>query len=142
MYELYHPNQALIRGFSPIKDRFSLGGAIVKRPKQLIPRHVEIAVIALKIAVMDLVVKHPKMKSLLVAKPKPLEPGVGGDSKQCEIHQVKDHMHGVAGDHEVNDDRAEIHQMLNRMHRQAGPWADIGVAMMHGMKPVKGFEVQ
>ena len=53
------------------------GCAIMERAKQFVPGHIEVAVVHLKIAMMDLVMKLTQMHALGIAEPQSFEPGMG-----------------------------------------------------------------
>lgn len=110
--------------------------------EQFVPRHVQIAIVAFEIAVVDLVVEVAQVQALFVAEKHTFEPCVRGDRQEAVKHQVEYDVDGMAGDGEVSEHRAEIEKVLDGVHRHARPWADICVAVMQGVKAVHDFGVQ
>lgn len=110
--------------------------AVMPAAEQLVPRHVEIAVVAFKITMMDLVVEVPEMQALFVAEEHALKTCVRGDCQKAIEHQVEDDMDGVACYGEMGEHGAEVEEMLNGVHRQAGPRADVCVAVVQGVEAV------
>ena len=114
----------------------------MERAEKFVPWNVEITVIAFKVTMMDLVMKHTQMQSFPVAEPQAFEPGVRGHSRQRIKHQVKDHVHRVTRHDKMDQYRPEIHQMLDGMHRQARPRADVGIAVVQSVEPVQSIDMQ
>ena len=56
--------------------------------------------------------------------------------RQREVLEVKYDQQGRRWHDPVDQDCAQIDQMLKRVHGQAGPWADISIAVMQGMYPL------
>ena len=65
----------------------------MERTAQLVPLHVPMAIVHLKIAVANLMVKHAQMQPLGIAEPQALEPRVRGRGMHCVEHQMKDQMY-------------------------------------------------
>ena len=86
--------------------------------------------------------KHAQMQTLFVAKQHSFKTSVRGDGKQGVKHQVEDNMHRMTGNCEMDQDGSEIHRVFYGMHRQAGPWANVRIAMVKRVKAVQGIRVQ
>lgn len=110
--------------------------------EQDVPRDVAVPVVTFKIAMMKLVVEIAQMKAFFVAKQHAFEPGVRCDREKAVKHQVENDVDGVGCDGKVDEDRTEIEGMFNRMHRQAGPWADIAVAVVQCVEAIHDICVQ
>ena len=73
----------LVQQTTPLLDPVvSLRGSIVVSVKQLIPRSLESAVVAIEVAVMQLVKKVPHANFDMLAEQQVLIPGVRGDRGQ------------------------------------------------------------
>ena len=109
----------------------------MKAAKQLVPWYIQIAIVYLKIPVVDLVVKHPQMQPLFIAENKAFEPRVGGDGIKPVKHKMENQMHRVRGHHKMDHHSAKIKHMFHRVHRQPRPRPNIGIAVVQGVEPVK-----
>jgi len=49
--------------------------------------------------------------------------------------RVKEEVHRMAGNYEVDENDAEVGKMFNRMHGEARPWTRIGVLVMEVVDP-------
>ena len=82
---------------------------------------------------MHLVMEGAERQDQAIAHDDTLVTGMRRRRRQREVLQVKNDKQRVRRHDEVDQHRAEIDQMLARVHRQAGPGADVGIAVMHRM---------
>ena len=103
---------------------------IVKRAEPVIERKIIFSVIALKIAVMQLVKERRRGHSITPSHLDLIKPHMPlRRCKRCMlcIHQ---HVNRMGRHHPVNQNTAKIQQMLNRVHSQPGPRPNIDILVM------------
>ncbi len=113
-----------------------LGGAIVIGPEPMIQRHHGFPVVALEVAVMQVMeitagTGNPEVSledQLLEAEMSLRR----GERVVLGVHQ---HMDGMRGYDPVNQHTAEDNQVLNGMHGQTGPGPDVYVFVMEVVYP-------
>ena len=108
-------------------------GSVVVGAENLVPRHFQVTVIALEIAVVHLMVKCAERKAIFVLHQQSFESGMRGRGGQRLMLHMKQDMDWMRRNDPVNQNRAKEKQMLDRVHRQAGPRTDIDVPVVDGM---------
>ena len=91
----------------------------MKCAKHLVEREIDTAVIALEIAVMQLVMKMSQHQPLPVPDQQRMKTGMPKHRRERQHIAMKHHMHRVRWHHQMDQHRAEIDRMFNRMHRNA-----------------------
>ncbi len=113
-----------------------LGRAIVIGPEPMIQRHHGFPVVALEVAVMQMMEitagtgdPEVSLEDQLLEPEMPLR---RGKRVVLGVHQ---HVDGMRGHDPVNQNTAEDNQVLNRMHGQTGPGPDVDVFVMEVVYP-------
>ncbi len=98
--------------------------------KPHVERQVIFPIVALEVAVMQLVEIRSSWNTSVSLDGKRLEPNVplcwGERGVMC-VHQ---HVDWVRGHNPVNQDATEVEDVLNRVHGQSGPWSDVDIFVM------------
>ena len=113
-----------------------IGCPIMEITRPSIHGNLKSAIVALEIPVVHLVMECPQRQNEPVTRHHALKAGVGCCRRQCEVLEVKYDQQGRRWHDPVDQDCAQIDQMLKRVHGQAGPWPDIGIAVMQGVYPL------
>ena len=79
--------------------------AVVKGLEKLVPRHFQIAVITLEIAVMHLVVKAAQCQTVFILDQQALKTSVGSGSGQRLVLHMEQDVDRVGSDHPVDQNR-------------------------------------
>ena len=114
----------------PSHRRVYLGRPVVVRAEPHVERKVVFPVIALEVAVMQLMEIRGSRNAGVSLDDERLEPDVTlcrGERGVLRIHQ---HVDRVRGHDPVNQNATEVKNMLNRVHGQAGPRPDVDVLVM------------
>lgn len=96
--------------------------------KQVVPRHIKVAVVTFKITMMQ-VVEVVRVYSKFIYL-NPVEACVSPSRTNASMEQMKTGMNWMRRNHPMQQYPREIEKMLDRMHRQTRPWAGVGVFMM------------
>lgn len=91
----------------------------MKRSEQLVPRDLERAVVTLKITVVHLMMKGPKLEPVLIFDNQPFKARMRRRSGKGVVLKVIENVHGMGGNNPMYQDRSQENNMLNRVHRQA-----------------------
>ena len=96
----------------------------------LVQRHALVAVVALEVAVVQVVEIAAVAEGLVVLDYELREAGVAGGGAQPGVHEVEYCVDGVRRDHPVHEHAGEVDQVLDRVHGQPRPGADVDVAVV------------
>ena len=96
--------------------------------KQVVPRHIKVAVVTFKITMMQVVEVVRVYFKLIYLNP--VEACVSPSRTNASMEQMKTGMNWMRRNHPMQQHPREIEKMLDRMHRQTRPWARVGVFMM------------
>ena len=125
----------LVQQTTPLLDPLvSLCGPIVVGAKPLVPGRFEGAVVAIEVAVMQLVEKVPHANLDMLAEQQVLIPGVRGDSGQGMKLQNENRVYRVRKYEQEYEHVGQPDRMFDRMHCRSRPGAGIGIFMMPAMR--------
>jgi len=96
--------------------------------KQVVPRHIKVAVVTFKITMMQVVEVVCIYSKIIYLNP--VEACVSPSRTNASMEQMKTSMNRMRGNHPMQKHSRQIQEMLNRVHRQTRPWAGVGVFMM------------
>ena len=104
-----------------------LGRAIVIGPEPMIQRHHGFPVVALEVAVLQMMEITAGTGDPEVSLRPALEPEMPLRRGKRVVLGVHQHVDGMRGHDPVNQHTAEDNQVLERMHGQTGPGPDVDV---------------
>ncbi len=114
------------------------GRAIVIGPEPIIQRHKGFPVIALEVAVMQVMeITAGTANPEVSLDNQLLEPGMPLGWRKRVVLGVHQHVDRMRGHNPVNQHTTEDDQVLNRMHGHPGPGTDIDVFVMEVVRPLE-----
>ena len=105
----------------------------MKCSKPTVPRHFLITIVALVIAMMQLVIERSQRQSAFVPDKQIFVASMGHRRPRSKIDHMEIHKDRVAGEHAMDQKRGQVEQMLSRMHGEPGPRPDIDIAVVQRM---------
>ncbi len=98
-----------------------------------VPRHFHCSVVALEVAVVELVKVNAHFHLWVFVHHKIFKSGVAENGVRRLHIPVEQDVKRVAGDNQVDRKVGVEQQVFDRVHRDARPWADIDVSVVKGM---------
>ena len=96
----------------------------------LVQRHPFVAVVAVEVAVVQVVEVAAVVQRMFVAQFELVEPGVARRRADAGVHQMKDGVQRMRRDDPVDHHPGQVQQVLDGVHRQARPRPDVDVLVM------------
>ena len=100
------------------------------RAEPEVERNVRFPVVALEVAMVQLVEVGAGRDFPLLSDHHVLEPHMALGRGEGRVLRIQDHVDGMGRHHPVDQDAAVVQDVLNRMHGQAGPRTDIDVLVV------------
>ena len=107
--------------------------AIMKCSKPTVPRHFLITIVALVIAMMQLVIERSQRQSAFVPDKQVFVASMGHRRPWSKIDHMEIHKDQMAGEQAMDQKRGQVEQMLNWMHGEPRPRPDIDIAVVQRM---------
>ena len=103
----------------------------MKCSKPTVPRHFLITIVALVIAMMQLVIERSQRQSAFIPDKQVFVASMGHRRTWSKIDHMKIHKNRMAGEHTMDQKRGQVEQVLNGVHGEPRPRSNIDIAVVH-----------
>ena len=122
------------RTLSPAHSGRRLRRAVVIAVEPSVGGRELIAVVAIEVAVMELMVKGVHVDDGLASNGDRLVARMSGRGADRLVLHVHEEVDGVRRDHDVNQYAAQVDEVLDGMHRESRPGSEVHVSMVHRVR--------